>query len=96
MCTCFAYGQTGSGKTYTMFGQPGGFQRKNSFNDQQGLIPRSINYLFNKLRAGFSYSGSIFFIRVSYYELYNEQVKIKFIYYFRVFSCFICFYRLRI
>ena len=39
-----------------------------------GLIPRSINYLFNKLRERTLQSNSVFYIRVSYYELYNEQV----------------------
>ena len=60
-----------------MAGPPGGLQRKNNSNEKHGLIPRSINYLFNKLHDGFSYSGSIFYIRISYYELYNEQVNIK-------------------
>lgn len=35
----FAYGQTGSGKTYTMMGKPG-------HPDQKGLIPRSLEQIF--------------------------------------------------
>ena len=35
----FAYGQTGSGKTYTMMGKPGQC-------DQKGLIPRSLEQIF--------------------------------------------------
>ncbi|KAL0293551.1 UNVERIFIED_CONTAM: Kinesin-like protein KIN-14C [Sesamum calycinum] len=35
----FAYGQTGSGKTYTMMGKPGP-------PDQKGLIPRSLEQVF--------------------------------------------------
>lgn len=37
--TIFAYGQTGSGKTYTMTG--GG-----DTEDGQGIIPRTLNYIF--------------------------------------------------
>lgn len=40
-----------------------------------GLIPRSINYLFNQLRQRTSDSQSVFYIRVSYYEIYNEQIR---------------------
>lgn len=35
----FAYGQTGSGKTYTMMGGPGDI-------DERGLIPRSLEQIF--------------------------------------------------
>src|SRR5579871_3527572 len=39
--TCiFAYGQTGSGKSYTMMGTP----------DQPGLIPRTCEALFKRIR----------------------------------------------
>ncbi|RNA28201.1 kinesin KIF12 [Brachionus plicatilis] len=76
VCTCFAYGQTGSGKTYTMVGPAGAYE----MNTQDrylhfGLIPRSINYLFNQLRQRTSDSQSVFYIRVSYYEIYNEQIR---------------------
>ena len=75
ICTCFAYGQTGSGKTYTMVGPAGTY----SLNSQDkythfGLIPRSINHLFNQLRVRTQESQSVFYIRVSYYEIYNEHV----------------------
>ena len=39
-----------------------------------GLIPRSINYLFNQLRQRTQETSSVFYIRVSYYEIYNEHV----------------------
>lgn len=76
ICTCFAYGQTGSGKTYTMVGPSGTYV----MNSQDrflhfGLIPRSINYLFNQLRVRTQQSQSVFYIRVSYYEIYNEQIR---------------------
>ena len=38
--TIFAYGQTGSGKTYTIFGQ----------EQNEGLIPRTVQYLFEKCK----------------------------------------------
>lgn len=40
-----------------------------------GLIPRSINYLFNQLRLRTQESQSVFYIRVSYFEIYNEQIR---------------------
>lgn len=40
---CFAYGQTGSGKTYTIFGDNSKLRR--------GLLPRSIDYLFQHLHV---------------------------------------------
>lgn len=78
VCTCFAYGQTGSGKTYTMTGPAGGFNSVKNKKDKFmyfGLIPRSINYLFNRLRQITLESNSVFYIRVSYYEIYNEQIR---------------------
>ena len=41
--TQFCYGQTGSGKTYTMYGKDIGT------NDQIGIIPRAIQYIFEVL-----------------------------------------------
>ncbi len=40
-----------------------------------GLIPRSINYLFNQLRQRTQETQSVFYIRVSYFEIYNEQIR---------------------
>eukprot|EP01084_Bolivina_argentea_P289804 497722_1 len=39
---CFAYGQTGSGKSYSIFGEKG---------IRRGLLPRSLDYLFQHLRV---------------------------------------------
>ncbi|CAF0777512.1 unnamed protein product [Brachionus calyciflorus] len=76
VCTCFAYGQTGSGKTYTMVGPAGAYNMNGQDRHQHfGLIPRSINYLFNQLRLRTTDSQSVFYIRVSYYEIYNEQIR---------------------
>eukprot|EP01031_Cornospumella_fuschlensis_P024705 gene24705-29855_t len=60
----FAYGQTGSGKTYTMFGNEG---------DIRGVIPRSIEYLFQALskRANTNEVAMV----CSFLEIYNDQIR---------------------
>ncbi|OHT07077.1 Kinesin-like protein KIF6 [Tritrichomonas foetus] len=59
--TLFAYGQTGSGKTYTLSG--------GDTYDERGIIPRSISYLFQKIRQDTSFTYTVF---VSYIEIYNN------------------------
>ncbi|CAF2392363.1 unnamed protein product [Rotaria sp. Silwood2] len=75
--TCFAYGQTGSGKTHTMIG-PGGagiFRMDENYRIKNfGLVPRAINYLFQRLREKAQETNTPYFIRVSYCEIYNEQI----------------------
>ncbi|CAF0865437.1 unnamed protein product [Adineta ricciae] len=75
--TCFAYGQTGSGKTHTMIG-PGGasvFRMDENYRIKHfGLVPRAINYLFQRLREKSQENHSPYYIRVSYCEIYNEQI----------------------
>ncbi|CAO1306365.1 unnamed protein product [Diamesa tonsa] len=70
-CTVFAYGQTGTGKTYTMVGeeQP---KLSSSWEDisNVGIIPRALNHLFDELRV----MDVEFAMRVSYLELYNEEL----------------------
>lgn len=63
--TCiFAYGQTGSGKSYTMMGTKG----------EPGLIPRTCEALFHRIKA--ETSASITYnVHVSYFEVYNENVR---------------------
>lgn len=61
-CTLFAYGQTGTGKTYTMEGWKD--------RDHCGVIPRAINQICESLN-GCSDEHSI---RVSFQELYNEDI----------------------
>jgi kinesin family member 11 len=63
-CTIFAYGQTGTGKTHTMEGDI--FCPENA-----GIVPRSIKAILEKLEA----TGSEFTIRVSFLELYNEELQ---------------------
>ncbi|OIW20876.1 hypothetical protein TanjilG_24954 [Lupinus angustifolius] len=59
--TAFAYGQTSSGKTFTMNG---------SENDP-GVIPRAVKDVFEKMER---MSDREFLIRVSYMEIYNEEI----------------------
>ncbi len=39
-----------------------------------GLVPRAINYLFQRLREKAQETNAPYYIRVSYCEIYNEQV----------------------
>lgn len=57
----FAYGQTGSGKTYTMMGNP-------ELHDQKGLIPRSLEQIFQTSQALIS-QGWKYKMQVSSYPL---------------------------
>ncbi|KAJ3007560.1 Kinesin-like protein kif21b [Thoreauomyces humboldtii] len=70
--TVLAYGQTGSGKTHSMgtglesVAEPG----------SEGIVPRAIYYLFDKLsaQASASQDGFKFDVSVSFLELYNEEI----------------------
>ncbi|KAF0973562.1 hypothetical protein FDP41_008266 [Naegleria fowleri] len=62
--TVMAYGQTGSGKTYTMIGAPNNYKNR-------GLIPRVIQQVFADMS---NYPEKSFTLRVSYMEIYNEQL----------------------
>ncbi|CAO3682327.1 unnamed protein product [Umbelopsis ramanniana] len=70
--TIFAYGQTGSGKTYTMQGR----SSTSSANARhQGVIPRSLKYLFELIEKMQNENpGSQYICRGSYVEIYNEYV----------------------
>lgn len=63
-CTIFAYGQTGTGKTHTMEGDI-------SSEENAGIVPRSVKSILEKLES----SGAEFTIRVSFLELYNEELQ---------------------
>ncbi|KAL0302078.1 UNVERIFIED_CONTAM: Kinesin-like protein KIN-14N [Sesamum radiatum] len=63
----FAYGQTGSGKTYTMMGKPGP-------PDQKGLIPRSLEQVF-ETRQILEAQGWKYEMQVSMLEIYNETIR---------------------
>ncbi|KAK3119004.1 hypothetical protein QOZ80_9BG0712230 [Eleusine coracana subsp. coracana] len=59
--TAFAYGQTSSGKTFTM----------NGCDSDPGIIPRAIRDIFDTARQA---EDREFLIRVSYMEIYNEEI----------------------
>lgn len=69
-CTVFAYGQTGTGKTYTMEGCMG-HDVSIEKDPHAGIIPRSLNALFDCLRMENATEWSV---RVSFLELYNEEI----------------------
>ena len=64
--TALAYGVTGTGKTHTIFGDLV-FQ-----NGEEGIAIKACNYLFNILNL--NYFEDEFLIKVSYIEIYNENV----------------------
>jgi hypothetical protein len=66
--TIFAYGQTGTGKTFTMEGFT-----YNSSDNQRGIIPRSIEEIFNYIES-FSSHDTKFMVRASYLQIYNESI----------------------
>ncbi|KAG6541579.1 hypothetical protein Mapa_017033 [Marchantia paleacea] len=59
--TVFAYGQTSSGKTYTMKGTP----------SDPGIIRLAVHDVFSKIQE---VASREFLIRVSYMEIYNEEI----------------------
>ncbi|KAK6917386.1 Spindle pole body-associated protein Vik1/Cik1, microtubule binding domain [Dillenia turbinata] len=63
----FAYGQTGSGKTYTMIGRPEAL-------DQKGLIPRSLEQIFQTSQS-LSSQGWKYKMQASMLEIYNETIR---------------------
>ncbi|CAL8086563.1 unnamed protein product [Calicophoron daubneyi] len=70
-CTIFAYGQTGSGKTFTMTGERSDKLRYAWETDPMvGIIPRALSHLFETLQQ----NGSDFSVRVSFLEVYNEEL----------------------
>ena len=67
-CSLIAYGQTGAGKTYTMEGG-------SASGEKRGLIPRVLEYIFAKMKANTDADKGISYVcKVSYIEIYNEQV----------------------
>ncbi|KAI0035071.1 kinesin motor domain-containing protein, partial [Vararia minispora EC-137] len=69
-CTLFAYGQTGTGKTHTMQGDLGTTPMGNP-TAQAGMIPRTLFRLFQQLES----SNVDFSVKISYVELYNEELR---------------------
>ncbi|KAJ0172036.1 hypothetical protein K1T71_012009 [Dendrolimus kikuchii] len=69
-CTVFAYGQTGTGKTHTMIGENTGDETNWQKDPLAGIVPRALGQLFDELRL----TNTEYTIRVSYLELYNEEL----------------------
>ncbi|TFK54864.1 kinesin-domain-containing protein [Heliocybe sulcata] len=69
-CTLFAYGQTGTGKTYTMQGDLTPTPMGNP-SAHAGMIPRVLFRLFHMLET----SASDYSVKISYVELYNEELR---------------------
>ncbi|CEF59819.1 Kinesin, motor domain and P-loop containing nucleoside triphosphate hydrolase domain-containing protein [Strongyloides ratti] len=63
--TVFAYGQTGSGKTFSM-------QGNDKISSQIGIVPRSFEHIFDAVATT---TDSKFIVKVSYVEIYNEDLK---------------------
>ncbi|XP_020268561.1 kinesin-like protein KIN-7I isoform X2 [Asparagus officinalis] len=59
--TVFAYGQTSSGKTHTMRGSV----------FEPGIIPLAVHDLFRSIQED---AGREFLVRMSYMEIYNEEI----------------------
>jgi len=66
-CTVFAYGQTGTGKTFTMEGERSNLECSWQEDPLSGIIPRALNHLFENIS-----SNDV--VRVSFLELYNEEL----------------------
>eukprot|EP00794_Sanderia_malayensis_P007023 gene7023-7811_t len=64
--TIFAYGQTGTGKTFTMEGI-------RTVPELRGIIPNSFAHIFGSIAR--MDEDVRFLVRVSYLEIYNENVK---------------------
>ncbi|KAF7280374.1 hypothetical protein GWI33_006105 [Rhynchophorus ferrugineus] len=73
-CTVFAYGQTGTGKTHTMTGgDPTLSSNVHWKNDElAGCIPRAAANIFDEIGL---MDAVDFNVRVSFLELYNEEVR---------------------
>ena len=64
--TALAYGVTGTGKTHTMFGDI-----YKNLNFEKGICMYAVDYLFSKINMD---TNKSFITRMSYLEIYNEQV----------------------
>jgi kinesin family protein 18/19 len=71
--TALAYGVTGAGKTHTMFGDllNNNCNINNINKTEEGICMYAVDYLFRKISE---LKNKVFTIKISYLELYNEQV----------------------
>ena len=66
--TIFAYGQTASGKTHTMEGNI-------ADPEMHGITPRIVNDIFDYIYNMDPASNVEFTLKVSYFEVYNEEIR---------------------
>jgi len=73
-CTVFAYGQTGTGKTHTMTGGDPDMSSNVHWKSDElaGCIPRTAAHIFEEISA---MDVVEYNVRVSFLELYNEEVR---------------------
>ena len=67
--TIFAYGQTSSGKTYTM---QGAGNLEQGLGGEGGVVHMAANDIFSQITKQ---QGRNFLVRVSFLEIYNEEVR---------------------
>ena len=67
VCVQSTDGQTGSGKTFSMMGSTG-------MDEEEGVIPRAINDIFQTIKDKASILAS-YSVHVSMLEIYNDDVK---------------------
>src|SRR4051794_40141022 len=67
--TILAYGQTSSGKTHTM----GTNDNSSIPSESKGIIPRAMETLFSLMNFS-QYKSRQFTIKVSFVEIYNEEL----------------------
>ncbi|GAA5830293.1 hypothetical protein JCM3766R1_002857 [Sporobolomyces carnicolor] len=74
--TILAYGQTSSGKSYTMGTDRIGEDEDTTFTDRQGITPRAVAEVFERMNevSRDSAGASTFTAKVSYVEIYNEDL----------------------
>lgn len=69
--TCFAYGMTGAGKTHTIVGDFSG-----QYLQSYGICYLAADEIFKYMRREISKTPNISIqLKVSYLEIYNEQVR---------------------
>lgn len=77
--TVLAYGQTGTGKTHTMAGAGYDVRGREKLGDLQGIIPRVITAIFERLQSDGDGSDNQhrcdYTLRVEYVEIYNEELR---------------------
>ena len=71
--TVIAYGPTGSGKTFSIAGKPDSIVRNGTGDGTDGLVIRSIESLFDKIRER-QRDGLQFKVRTSCVEIHNDAV----------------------